>query len=67
MPKDVVRKIQEAGFTDFKMNKHTELWKELDAKNKLKHYGTDIAGRWYWYQNWIDDAISYLKNKQLEK
>ena len=63
--KDVVKKIQEAGFPKFTINKHTDLWKNLNAKDPSKKYGTDVAGKWYWYQVWIDFAIKHLKNKQL--
>lgn len=65
LPKYVVKKIQEAGFPKFTINKHTDLWKELNAKDPSKKFGTDVAGKWYWYQYWIDFAINYLKNKQL--
>lgn len=67
LPKDVVKIVREAGFADFKMIKHTELWKKIDAKNPTKHYGTDVAGKWYWYQKWIDYVILYLENEQIEK
>lgn len=65
LPKDVVKKIKEAGFSKFTINKHTELWKKLNAKDPSKKYGTDVAGKWYWYQDWIDFAVNYLKNKQF--
>ncbi len=50
----VVKKIQEAGFKTFGMHRHTMLWKEHDAKNPDKGYGTLVANYWYWYQKWID-------------
>jgi len=66
LPKDVVKRIREAGFQDFTINKHTDLWKELNTKDPSKNYGTNVARKWYWYQTWIDFAINHLKNKQLK-
>lgn len=56
--KDVVRKVQEAGFGRFRVSPdHVNLWKAEDAKNPAKGFGVDVQGTWYWYQRWIDRCI----------
>jgi hypothetical protein len=48
----VVKRVQEAGFRSFGMHQHTQFWKERDAKNPGKGYGTMVVKSWYWYQHW---------------
>lgn len=57
LPSEVVKKVKEAGFTDFKIHHHTDIWKQYDGKNPSKGYGVQIAKTWYWYENWINFAI----------
>lgn len=54
LPSQVVKKVREAGFPEFKMHKHTEIWKKVDGKNPNSGYGVNVAGTWYWYEKWID-------------
>jgi hypothetical protein len=35
----------------FNLHHHTILWKDRDAKNPGKGYGTDVAGKWHRYEN----------------
>jgi hypothetical protein len=57
-PKDVVAKVQEAGFRRFRIQPdHLEMWKAEDAKNPAKGYGVDVAGAWYWYESWVSRCI----------
>jgi hypothetical protein len=37
------------------------LWKEMDAKNPQKGFGTQVAKTWYWYDNWIQTVESHCK------
>ena len=53
-PTQVVNMMKEEGYGWFTMHTHTELWKELDAKNPRKGFGVEVVGSWYWYQSWID-------------
>ncbi|TXG76356.1 DUF3644 domain-containing protein [Candidatus Dojkabacteria bacterium] len=63
----VVKKVQEAGFKDFKLYDHTNFWKRHDGKNPSKGFGTEVVGYWYWYQNWIDFIISELSKERDKK
>ena len=58
--------VKEKGFSKFSINKHTEIWKEYDAKNTKKKYGVMVVKTWYWYQNWLDFVLDYCE-KHKEK
>jgi len=59
-PGDVVKKMNEKGFSKFNMNKHTKLWQSEDARNPRKGYGAWVANEnWYWYQSWITFVENY--------
>lgn len=64
--KDVLRLVKEAGLIGFGPAEHTNLWKELDAKNPSKGYGWPVCGTWYWYQKWVDLIIERLNTKAGE-
>jgi hypothetical protein len=64
--KKVVKIIKEAGFGSFSIGQHTRLWKEKDAKNPAKGYGTMVGGFWFWYQRWVDFVLSYLEKAAPE-
>ena len=67
LPGQIVKMMQGRGYPRFSLRWHTQLWQSLDAKDPGKGWGTEIAGRWYWYASWIDvvdrhcrrDAASY--------
>lgn len=67
LPSQIVHKIKENGFTDFNIDKHTKLWKAENAKDPSKHYGVDVAGKWYWYENWFEFVLGYLKEVEIKK
>ena len=54
IPTEVVSHMREIGFEKFGIFHHTKLWQELDGKNPGKGYGVELAGRWYWYDRWVD-------------
>lgn len=54
LPSQVVERMQEEGFPQFKIHHHTELWKDLNAKDPAKGYGVQVARTWYWYESWLD-------------
>lgn len=62
LPGQIVKQMQSLGYTKFTIYKHCELWKSKDAKNPKKHYGTVIAGTWYWYENWLKEVIKHCEN-----
>lgn len=57
-PSDVVAIAKEKGFNNFRTNpEHVEMWKKEDAKNPAKGFGTEVAGAWFWYDNWIERVL----------
>ena len=66
LPSEVVKVAQEAGFTSFRIGRHTELWKKEDAKNPGKGYGIKVSKQWYWYQRWVDFVLEYLRVRAAE-
>src|SRR5690606_36380591 len=54
LPKQVVDLMKDQGYYKFSLHNHTELWKQLDAKNPAKGYGTLVAGKYcHWYERWV--------------
>ena len=66
LPGEVVKIVQEAGFTSFGIGRHTELWKKEGAKNPGKGYGIKVSKQWYWYQRWVDFVLDYLRTRAPE-
>jgi hypothetical protein len=62
--KQVVREVRNAGFPTFGMHQHTLLWREYDAKNPDKGFGTTVVKTWYWYQHWAIFIASELSKKR---
>ena len=61
-PSDVVKAVQAAGFTKFRITpEHSSLWKQEDAKNPGKGFGVEVQGAWYWYQSWIEHCVEICK------
>jgi len=63
----VIKIIQSEGYKEFGMHQHTLLWKQLDAKNPNKGFGTMVADKyWHWYVKWIEEIrIHCEKNKAV--
>lgn len=53
-PGTIVEMMKQNGFPRFGMQRHINLWKELDAKNPGKGYGVLVEGQWFWYKRWVD-------------
>jgi hypothetical protein len=53
LPKQIIVMMQAEGYTNFKMNDHTNLWKKMDAKNEAKPFGVRVINAWYWYESWV--------------
>lgn len=61
LPGDVCKKMRENRYPKFNSYQHTLLWKEMDAKNPQKGFGTQVAKTWYWYDNWIQIVENHCK------
>ncbi|MFC2019351.1 DUF3644 domain-containing protein [Chloroflexota bacterium] len=62
-PSDIVRMMHEEGYLRFSIYNHTQLWKQLDAKNPGKGYGTEVvAGEWLWYDRWLEVVREHCRN-----
>ncbi|WP_235865785.1 DUF3644 domain-containing protein [Pseudovibrio exalbescens] len=59
----VVAKAKEAGFVNFTMHSHTQLWKSLGARDPDKGYGCfgDYKGAWVWYDRWIERVLEHCR------
>ena len=68
-PMDIIRKMNEEGYTRFSVFCHTQLWKNLDAKNPGKGYGIEVfPGQWLWYDRWIEVVRKHcLENADFYK
>jgi len=56
LPSRILEIMHNKGFVKFRMHQHTQLWKEKDAKDRNKGFGTQVAKSWYWYKNWVDEV-----------
>lgn len=65
LPSDIVKMMNEEGYSTFSMHYHTQLWKAKDAKNKKYNYGVRVSKQWYWYENWIEVVRDYCKNNEF--
>jgi hypothetical protein len=59
--KQIVEMMREEGFAQFNTHHHTQLWKELDAKNPAKGYGQQLGSQFWWYDRWIDTVRAHCK------
>lgn len=55
----IVEMMKKKGYLKFTINQHTDLWKCRDAK-KNSQFGTLVAGKWHWYQTWVDEVEKLL-------
>lgn len=66
LPKGIVELMKKEGYKRFTITNHTNLWKEMDAKNPGKGYGFEVQKTWYWYDNWIEEVRNHCqKNADL--
>ena len=59
LPSDVVKQMNDKGYSNFGMHQHTELWHSLDAKNPSKGFGVQVSKAWYWYDSWLKEVEKY--------
>lgn len=64
LPKQVIELMAQEGFLEFNMYRHTQLWKQLDARNPDKNFGVLVAGKhWHWYDSWVEKVREYCNNE----
>lgn len=61
LPSEIVKKAKEAGHSQFGMYDHTQLVKQLKARELGKGYGISVAQKWYWYDSWYEKVIEKLE------
>lgn len=62
LPTRIVGMMKEEGFKKFTMQSHTDLWKQLGAKEPGKGLGVQVEKVWYWYDAWVDQVRDHCKN-----
>lgn len=60
LPGEIVAKAKAAGFQNFEIYDHTQLVKQLDARNSGKGYGVLVSGKWHWYDSWHEKVLEKL-------
>jgi len=61
LPSRVVQIMHDEGYPNFKIHHHTQLWKEMDGKNKGRGFGVQVARTWYWYDSWLKEVIKHCR------
>jgi hypothetical protein len=61
-PKQIVANMKAKGYRRFTMQNHTDLWRNLKAKEPAKGYGVSMLdGTWYWYETWLNQVEEHCK------
>ncbi len=66
LPKGIVEMMKKEGFVYFTVASHTNLWKQLDAKNPAKGFGVAVQKMWYWYDNWVEQARQHCHENAVK-
>lgn len=66
LPGGVVAIMKKEGFTRFGIQSHTDLWKQMDAKNPGKGFGTLVQKTWYWYDTWLDQVRKHCQENEAK-
>ena len=53
LAREIIKTMQMAGYVNFGMTQHTNLWKEMDAKNPKKAFAGQIGQQWHWFDSWV--------------
>jgi len=64
VPSKIVKMMNDEGYSKFKLQNHTVLWQQHDAKKPTKGYGVELEGRWYWYDNWISIVRQHCQSNK---
>ena len=54
LPKGLVEMMKKEGYPRFSMQSHTDLWRQMDAKDPAKGFGVAVQKAWYWYDSWVE-------------
>ena len=62
----IVKQLNEQGFPKFTQHNHTQLWKDLEAKNPSKGFGRegDYKGTWVWFDNWLERVRAHCEENR---
>jgi hypothetical protein len=64
LPSQIIQKMNEEGFNQFNMHRHTTFWKQLEAKNPNKNFGVLVAGKyWHWYESWMEKVREHCNDE----
>lgn len=66
LPGQIVKLMQEEGFSNFNTHAHTQLWQGRDAKNPKHAYGVQVVKPWYWYRKWVDAVRAYCQKNSAK-
>ena len=66
LPSEIVKMMNDEGYSLFSMYYHTKLWHEKDAKNKKYNFGVQVAKQWYWYENWVNVVREYCQRNNFK-
>jgi len=61
LPGGIVKMMKDEGYVRFSMHSHTQLWKQMDAKNPGKGFGVMVQKTWYWYDNWVEQVRKHCR------
>jgi hypothetical protein len=66
LPKALIEKIQERGFSKLNQYHFVKCWKQIDGKKENGKYGTCVGNKeWYWYDNFIPILEKYCEDNNL--
>jgi len=63
-PGTIVKQMRAEGYTRFGMQRHTDLWKERDAKNPKYQFGVQVEGSWFWYETWLLEVRRHCQDNE---
>jgi len=61
LPAQIVKMMQDEGFSKFSMHSHTQFWQKIGAKDPKYAYGAKVVKQWYWYKKWVDEVRDYCQ------
>jgi hypothetical protein len=64
--KEVISKIQAKGYKKFGIYQHTQLWRQLNARDQSKGFGVWLDVSWFWYDSWIKEVEQYCEQHKDE-
>lgn len=57
-PSEIVKMMNDEGYTRFSISLHTNLWKSVKgSKDEASGFGKMVSNQWYWYKKWIDEQV----------